>query len=56
MGRGDDTEKSKSEQVAKRRTLRLERSVDAAGNKVGERVNDVWRFAVYDAFGRLVAD
>jgi len=30
--------------------------MDAAGNKVGERVNDVWRFAVYDAFGRLVAD
>jgi len=30
--------------------------MDAAGNKVAERVNDVWRFAVYDAFGRLVAD
>jgi len=30
--------------------------MDAAGNKVAERVNEVWRFAVYDAFGRLVAD
>ncbi|HMM80547.1 MAG TPA: hypothetical protein PKC65_11045 [Pyrinomonadaceae bacterium] len=30
--------------------------MDAAGNKVAERVNDVWRFSVYDAFGRLVAD
>jgi len=30
--------------------------MDAAGNKVAERVNEIWRFAVYDAFGRLVAD
>ncbi|MBK7706866.1 MAG: hypothetical protein IPJ30_14145 [Acidobacteria bacterium] len=29
---------------------------DALGNRVAERVNDVWQFVIYDAFGKLVAE
>ncbi|MGH9948981.1 MAG: RHS repeat-associated core domain-containing protein, partial [Pyrinomonadaceae bacterium] len=29
---------------------------DALGNRVASKVNDVWRFSIYDAFGKLVAE
>ncbi|MBK8148888.1 MAG: hypothetical protein IPK58_11930 [Acidobacteria bacterium] len=29
---------------------------DALGNRVAEKVNDVWQFVIYDAFGKLVAE
>jgi RHS repeat-associated protein len=29
---------------------------DALGNRVGTKVNDVWQFVIYDAFGKLVAE
>ncbi len=29
---------------------------DAAGNRVGTKVNNVWRYMVYDAMGKLVAE
>ncbi|MGH9948409.1 MAG: RHS repeat domain-containing protein, partial [Pyrinomonadaceae bacterium] len=29
---------------------------DALGNRVASTVNDVWRFSIYDAFGKLVAE
>ncbi|MGH9948983.1 MAG: RHS repeat domain-containing protein [Pyrinomonadaceae bacterium] len=29
---------------------------DALGNRVATEVNDVWRFSIYDAFGKLVAE
>jgi len=29
---------------------------DALGNRVAAKVNDVWRFMIYDAFGKLVAE
>lgn len=30
--------------------------MDAAGNKVAEKVNDIWRFAIYDVFGKMVTE
>jgi RHS repeat-associated protein len=30
--------------------------VDALGNRVATKVNDVWQFVIYDAFGKLVAE
>jgi RHS repeat-associated protein len=29
---------------------------DAAGIRVAEKINDVWRFLIYDAFGKMVAE
>ncbi len=29
---------------------------DALGNRVAEKVNDVWQFVIYDAFGKIVAE
>ncbi|MBK7704837.1 MAG: hypothetical protein IPJ30_03445 [Acidobacteria bacterium] len=29
---------------------------DALGNRVAEKVDDVWQFVIYDAFGKLVAE
>ena len=29
---------------------------DALGNRVAEKVNDVWQFVIYDAFGNIVAE
>jgi RHS repeat-associated protein len=29
---------------------------DAAGLRVAEKVNDVWRFLIYDAFGKMIAE
>ncbi|MER3478876.1 MAG: hypothetical protein C4287_23435, partial [Leptolyngbya sp. ERB_1_2] len=29
---------------------------DGLGNRVGEKVGDEWRFLIYDAFGKLVAE
>ncbi|MBK7704824.1 MAG: hypothetical protein IPJ30_03380 [Acidobacteria bacterium] len=29
---------------------------DELGNRVAERVNDVWQFVIYDAFGKLAAE
>lgn len=29
---------------------------DALGNRVATRINDIWQFTIYDAFGKLVAE
>lgn len=29
---------------------------DGLGNRIATRVNDIWRFSIYDAFGKLVAE
>ena len=29
---------------------------DGTGNRVAEKINDIWQFMVYDAFGKLVAE
>jgi RHS repeat-associated protein len=29
---------------------------DALGNRIAQKVNDIWQFVIYDAFGKLVAE